>query len=490
MWYNSGNIADSLSREFRAMSSERERRWSSERGRAYGLPDTTHFYNGGSRAKSPILRYGSQRRQEHKAYEGYQPIRCFSHSDNFFSRGGGSDHVLDHAPQTGSRSDKAQPRHYAAALGPYERPPGASVRAPAPYNNRGRNRDAYKYHSGNGDKCEDGEASYLYSYSNSTGSETERGSSSTSSEYSDEAYKPRGRARSGGPLPRARSDSVQTPRRVRYTPTGPTGAVRAVNSEAVVHWVGDGRGDTNHNAQRPVDTARGGTQQLPGAHDSRACVASLVEPQRSAITSPMPALQPSGLLCRVIEAVAYYRGVQMPSTIPSEVTLAFDEYVSRGSAMLKFLPHGPPHSRFFIIRFFEVVPRRRQASKAGSPHASAVPYAVLGWYKKATSRHMIRFLPLHDLIEVKTDGADHPYVQRRTVQPGVLRGPRTGLSTNYVYADFILQFRFRSRLSCGEETLALRTANRTQHLAWLVVGSFISQVGGGGASQLRCQKQE
>lgn len=198
------------------------------------------------------------------------------------------------------------------------------------------------------------------------------------------------------------------------------------------------------------------------------------------MAAQMPELQPSGLLLRVIEAVAYHRSVAMPSGIPSEVTLAFDEYVSRGSTMLKFVRHGPPHARYFIIRFLDVVPGGRQRGHAVGVHDSTTPHAVLSWYRNTSSRHMIRFLPLHDLLEVRADGSEHPYVQRRTVQPGMLRGPRSGLSTNYVYADHILQFRFRSRLSRGEEALALKTANRTQHLAWLVVGTFISQVGGGG----------
>lgn len=208
------------------------------------------------------------------------------------------------------------------------------------------------------------------------------------------------------------------------------------------------------------------------------------QPQQApGVPAQMPTLQPSGLLRRVVEAVAYYRGVAVPPAIPSEVTLAFDEYVSRGSTMLKFLPHGPPHSRYFIIRFLDVVPGGRRHGRLGRGDETVMPHAVFAWYRNTSSRHMIRFLPLHDLMEVKADGSDHPYVQRRTVQPGMLRGPRTGFSTNYVYADYILQFRFRSRLSRGEETLALKTANRTQHLAWLVVGTFISQIGGGGTNQ-------
>jgi hypothetical protein len=267
---------------------------------------------------------------------------------------------------------------------------------------------------------------------------------------------------------------AKAPHPVRYTPTGPVGAVRTAPVESNVHWVGDGGGGAGN-----------GSVPLPAEAGRVAADSQLQLQPPPGVPRQMPSMQPSALLRRVVEAVAYYRGVQVPPAIPSEVTLAFDEYVSRGSTMLKFLAHGPPHSRFFIIRFLDVIPGGRRHGKEGPLREMTMPHAVLSWYRNTSSRHMIRFLPLHDLMSVKADGSDHPYVQRRMVQPGMLRGPRTGLSTSYVYADYILQFCFRSRLSPGEERLALKTANRTQHLAWLVVGSFVCQIGGGGVGQFR-----
>lgn len=199
---------------------------------------------------------------------------------------------------------------------------------------------------------------------------------------------------------------------------------------------------------------------------------------RPLLSARIPSLQPTGLLRRVVAAVAYCRGVPPPPSVPPEVILAFDEYVSRGSVMLKFTSRGPPHQRFFVIRFLDVVAGSvRVGCERAYDQGPNTLHAVLSWYRNASSRHMIRFLPLHDLIEVKADGTDHRYVRRRTVQPGILRGPRSGFVTKYVRAEFVVQFRFCSRLSRAEDTLALMAENRTQYLAWLVVGSFISQIG-------------
>ncbi|KAG5468313.1 hypothetical protein LSCM1_02293 [Leishmania martiniquensis] len=202
-------------------------------------------------------------------------------------------------------------------------------------------------------------------------------------------------------------------------------------------------------------------------------------PSRPQMSVKVPSLQPIGFLRSIIAAVAHFRGVPPPPSVPPEVILAFDEYVSRGSLMLKFIPSGPPHSRFFVIRFLAVAAGSSHLDGEWAPNeGSSVPQAVLSWYHRASSRHMIRFLPLHDLVEVKAEGTDHRYVSRRMVQPGILRGPRSRFVTRYVRADFLLQFRFCSRLSQAQETLALMAANRAQYLAWLVVGSFISQISG------------
>ncbi|KPA82344.1 hypothetical protein ABB37_03433 [Leptomonas pyrrhocoris] len=470
MWQGNEAIADNLSQEFRAMSSERDRRLGMGRGKAYSPSNPTPYYEDGRRAKSPPLRYGSLDRGQRASYEGYRPTRRYSQNDDSFRRGGQSGAAANCSPPTLSRGEGSRRRGSGPARGRYDRPTRARGRAAASNKNDGRGRSAGRYRR-NGDHGGSEDDSYSYSYSSSYSTSSGSGSdvSAVSSGRSDELYNPRGRAKQGRGAPSrspGRNDGRPL-RPVRYTPTGPTGAVRATNPEAAVCWVGDGRGSSNDNTTRRLAEGGGGAAS-----------------QQAAVAPPMPALQPSGLLRRLIESVAYYRGVEMPPMIPSEVTLAFDEYVSRGSTMLKFIPHGPPHSRYFTIRFLDVAPGRRRHDPAGNLREIAVPHAVLAWYRNTSSRHMIRFLPLHDLLEVKADGADHPYVRRRTVQPGLLRGPRTGLSTNYVYADYVLQFRFRSRLSCGAETLALKTANRTQHLAWLVVGSFVSQIGGGGANQL------
>lgn len=462
MWSNGGGVADNLSREFRAMSSERDRRWGIRGGIDSGSCGSRDkgflLYGGGTcRDRSSPLRYGSTEWRSREAYEGYQPIRRYSQNEvvqGWRGGGGGDDEGYAARPTT-------------------QRGAAAPTRA-SPYgtSSRGRGRTASKRRGRRDSDEEDDEDSYSYSYSYTSSTSQSTESVSSEERNGERRGTRRQDRRSAKPPLRARGGGKgQAPRPVRYTPTGPIGAAHAAKAEgAAVHWVGDEDGDDKY----AVDGLNG-----------RTVVTNPTLPQMS---PQMPALQPSVLLRRVVEAVSYYRGVQTPATIPSEVTLAFDEYVSRGSTMLKFVPHGPPHSRYFNIRFLDVLPgggRRRLHSRAGTLHEVAMPYAVLAWYRNTSSRHMIRFLPLHDLMEVKADGADHPYVQRRTVQPGMLRGPRTGLSTNYVYAEYILQFRFRSRLSHGEETLALKTANRTQHLAWMVVGLFISQVGAGGINQFR-----
>lgn len=184
-----------------------------------------------------------------------------------------------------------------------------------------------------------------------------------------------------------------------------------------------------------------------------------------------PAIQPSELLLAVVESIAFHRGVRAPSSISPEVIIAFDEYIARGTTLLKFISRGPPHSRFFVVRFLEMAvgkSRSRSGTRA---------QAVLAWYRSPGSRHMIRYFPLHDLREVLADGATHPYVLRRTAQPGVLRGPRSGFFTDYIQDECILQLCFKSSISTAEERVALKAMSRTVYLAWLVVGIFLSRIG-------------
>ncbi|KAG5467914.1 hypothetical protein LSCM4_01000 [Leishmania orientalis] len=247
-----------------------------------------------------------------------------------------------------------------------------------------------------------------------------------------------------------------------------------------IRWVEDDRRRSKE-AQRGGGRSKDATvmRQRVDAYQQDTVMMNPEEPLRPRMSAQVPPLQPTGFLRRIIAAVAHFRGVPPPPSVPPEVILAFDEYVSRGSMMLKFVPSGPPHQRFFVIRFLEVVAGSSRFG-GGRAHyqAPGLLQAVLSWYRSVSSRRMIRFLPLHDLVEVKADGTDHEYVCRRMVQPGIVRGPRSGFVTSYVRADFILQFRFCSRLSQAQEAVALMATNRTQYLAWLVVGSFISQIGG------------
>ncbi|AIN97739.1 hypothetical protein LPMP_202430 [Leishmania panamensis] len=317
-------------------------------------------------------------------------------------------------------------------------------------------------------------SSYTYSYSSSDLSSgdasSEGGARARSRVYSGSRVQQRPQKKSLQPTPHGgvrsqlRATSVGSP----PLDAPPPGAIR---------WVGGGRRDTETQAGEE-ESRTGPLSRWHADANEQDGLAMNAEPLRPLISAQMPSLKPTGLLRRIIAAVAHYRGVPPPPSVPSEVILAFDEYVSSGSTMLKFIPHGPPHPRFFVIRFLNVMAGlMRSGGGRAYDQEPSVLYAVLSWYRTLSSRRMIRFLPLHDLIEVRASGTDHQYVRRRTVQPGILRGPRSGFVTNYVRADFILQFRFCSRLSQAEETLAIMAANRAEYLAWLVVGTFISQIG-------------
>ncbi|CAJ1992619.1 hypothetical protein conserved [Leishmania donovani] len=318
-------------------------------------------------------------------------------------------------------------------------------------------------------------SSYTYSYS---GSDANNGDSSSEERardqnrvYAGSRARKRQETKSSRPTPLG---SARSP--IRVTPTGPPPL--DAPPPGAIRWVDDGR--RGREVYRGENESKAGSlsRQHTDADEQDAAMMKPAASLRPLLSARTPSLQPTGMLRRVIAAVAYYRGVPPPPSVPPEVILAFDEYVSRGSVMLKFASRGPPHQRFFAIRFLDVMAGSiRLGCGRAYDQRPSILHAVLSWYRSASSRRMIRFLPLHDLIEVKADGADHRYVRRRTVQPGLLRGPRSGLVTTYVRADFIVQFRFCSRLSRAEETLALMAENRTQYLAWLVVGSFISQIG-------------
>ncbi|KAG5494006.1 hypothetical protein JKF63_01839 [Porcisia hertigi] len=462
-------IADNLSREFHAMSSRRNSQWwSPTRGVDEGLhrSSSPDYF---SSAYTRPLRYGSKGR----------------------SRGSSS------RRRTGELNGR-----YDTCTFPWDRlPTGRRTRAvpvkesiersasedqwrrdAAFQDRRGGPRQRQEVRRG-GDRWYDASSSSFSSYTSSdTYSYSSRDSNSLSS--SSEAGSPGQKKDCGVPRVRAqrqRKLSGSRPSgspgfRLRFTPVGhlhldasPANGIR---------WVDDDRRDQE--SVRGAKESKAGfplREHLDLYGEDVAEVNPTTQPGSLRLTQ-MPSLQPSGFLQRVISAVAYYRGVPPPPSVPREVILAFDEYVSPGSMMLKFIAHGSPHSRFFVIRFLDVISSSTRF-RGGQEllHQPSGLYAVLSWYHKLSSRHMIRFLPLHDLIEVKANGADHKYVRRRVVQPGVLRGPWKGFVTSYMRAEFILQFRFFSRFTRAEETLAMMAENRAQYLAWLVVGSFISQIG-------------
>ncbi|KAK7196815.1 hypothetical protein NESM_000622200 [Novymonas esmeraldas] len=453
-------IADNLSREFRAMSSERDRRWRSPSRSGGGDYDDGRVSRRASYDTRPGGGHVSPLRYGHYSGSRRTSVTSGRYTDSYTPRWGRSS-----ASERVRSAPIVDMSASAPALrGRWRREADRGGDAPSARSQRRHQRNGRRA----GTPSESSTCSSSYSYSGSASS-----SSGSSSGFG-------GRAGKGKGYVRPRSQQQQQQQRQRPRPPSQLGGWRSgappppdAPPPGAIRWVDSGRQSTTTYGEA------GGPGQPEQQGRVTGAATSEFLSQRPLLSAQMAELQPSGLLWRVIEAVAHYRGVAPPGSVPSEVILAFDEYVSRGSTMLKFVARGPPHSRYFAIRFLDVVAgSMRIAGRGEHGRAPNMPYAVLSWFHTASSRHMIRFLPLHDLIEVKADGTDHRHVRRRTVQPGVLRGPRSGFVTSYVRADFILQFRFSSRLSRAEETLALMASNRTQYLAWLVVGSFISQIGG------------
>ncbi|CAD2214927.1 hypothetical protein ADEAN_000238000 [Angomonas deanei] len=110
---------------------------------------------------------------------------------------------------------------------------------------------------------------------------------------------------------------------------------------------------------------------------------------------PAPVPQPSPLLKAIVEHICYYRNIASPPVIYPEVAVAFDEFIHRGTLLKKFIERGPPHSRFFCIRFLDLnLPRQDMGPSMN------VPEPVLGYYTNEKSRSMRRFFPLVNLVKV------------------------------------------------------------------------------------------
>ncbi|GET92336.1 hypothetical protein, conserved [Leishmania tarentolae] len=448
------------------MSSRRGRQWQSLNGASNNdiRLDSSAGYSSGTHTK-PLhydngdgFRSSDFRRtlDESVRYYDAQALRWGSQSASTGARA-----ARVEAVRVGSKSQEEQRQHASQGRGVME--PGAGGGSES----RGDRRYVAPF------SCST--SSYTYSYSNS---DRNNGDS-----LSEEGAWVRKKIDAGLRLPTVQdtSPSRLTPDQSAISSLNVTPAAPPPDAPppGAIRWVGNDRSD-----RRVQRSGEGASKvgslpcRLTDVKEQNAVVKKPMMSPRPLLSDRIPSLRSSGLLRRVIAAVAYYRGVPPPPSVPPEVILAFDEYVSHGALMLKFTSCGPPHRRFFVIRFLDVAAGSLQVSGGRAyDQGPGVLHAVFSWYRNATSRHMIRFLPLHDLIEVKADGTDHPYVRRRTAQPGILRGPRSGFVTKYVRAKFIAQFRFRSRLSRAEETLAVMAENRTQYLAWLVVGSFISQIG-------------
>ncbi|EKF33572.1 hypothetical protein MOQ_002559 [Trypanosoma cruzi marinkellei] len=173
--------------------------------------------------------------------------------------------------------------------------------------------------------------------------------------------------------------------------------------------------------------------------------------------------QPSSLLIALVNDVARRRGVGSPA-IPTEVIIAFESCVYRGTSMLKFVSHDAPHERFFMIKFLDFKAHRNEAEP------------VLCWYTKPRSSTMRRYLPLANLIEVIDGGDGHPAVQKRMVRPGVIKGSAVNLNANYMGADNILQWRFISSKDEGE-IVAVKLLCKKTYVAWRIVTDFFSKIG-------------
>ncbi|KEG11817.1 hypothetical protein DQ04_02251070 [Trypanosoma grayi] len=217
-------------------------------------------------------------------------------------------------------------------------------------------------------------------------------------------------------------------------------------------WVGDDDNDAAAAANRssvPGCPPRGG----PEAHVS----------WNSAIPHAPQHVQPSSLLLALVRDVAARRGVRCPP-IPPEVIIAFESSVARGTFMLKFVTHGAPHERFFVIKFLY---RKSDLGELQS---------VLCWHASSQSWTMRRCLPLADLIAVIDGGDGHPAVKKRMVRPGVIKGSYFDLKANYLNADWILQWHFRSS-SGEEELLAVKLPSRQFYIAWSIVTDFFCKIG-------------
>lgn len=219
-------------------------------------------------------------------------------------------------------------------------------------------------------------------------------------------------------------------------------------------------------------------------------------------------LQPSPLLVEVVRSVAYYRNVPCPAQIYPEVILAFDEYLARGVTLKKFIANGPPHDRFFAIRFLDLQ-HRRPSGAGGSVGGRAVPEAVFCWYRTQKSTNMRRYFPLADLFAVRKGGTGHPYIEKRKskamsksrgghalasprdgneIAPYahngntednymLIRNGKRGLFQKYINDAYVLQLGFRSLLTNTEEIVAVQAPNPTVLLALHVVSDYLSRIG-------------
>lgn len=173
-------------------------------------------------------------------------------------------------------------------------------------------------------------------------------------------------------------------------------------------------------------------------------------------------VQPSSFFVSLVKAVAERRGVPFPP-IPQEVAIAYEKHVRCGTPMLKFIAHGAPHKRFFVVKFLDHKTRRRERAP------------VLCWYRDARSRTMRRYLFLSDLVAVILGGDGHPAIQRRRVGSHLIKGCHVDMSTTYLEMDWILQWRFNS--SSTDEVLAVKLLSKQSFIAWYIVSDFFSRIG-------------
>lgn len=176
---------------------------------------------------------------------------------------------------------------------------------------------------------------------------------------------------------------------------------------------------------------------------------------------------PSPMLRAIVNSVAFSRDAESPS-IPPEVIIAFDEYISEGTQLMEFPAKGNPTHHFFAVKFINLY----------EVNDELIPEVVFGWKASKSVTRFRSYYLLSNLVDVVGRGVkDHPHVARyRLASSGQLQYA-TFLKKHRLRDDCIFKLTFRDELEEVEEDIILKAPNAILYYSWLVFMEFISSIG-------------